>query len=145
MVSVEIIYDVDGLTDTLDDTQLKLYASELLARSGIKNGSINIIFVSNSSMTELNEKYKKGVGSTDVLTFNLSDSEEILEGEIYISPEKATEQAEEFKVSVDEELIRLATHGLLHLAGYLHNDDESYREMMQLTDTFVAEYFSKGV
>lgn len=93
-------------------------------------GYLNVIFVDNAKIAELNHKYVHKNQPTDVLAFDLSDQNKHgLEGEIYISLDRAVEQSKEYKVSFQQELIRLVTHGMLHLFGYRDDSPESKREM----------------
>ncbi len=145
MVTVEVINDAGDFDNPLDESDLASFASKLLAERDRKIGEINIVFIDDVRMIELNENYKKGEGLTDVLTFILSDDPaEFLDGEIYVSPLKAEQQATEYRVQLQEELLRLVVHGLLHISGMTHNTDEDYRDMMNVTDTLVSAYFGKG-
>jgi len=127
----------------LKQKQLQGYAENVLKSNGIKKYDINIVFINNEKMSELNEKYKKRKGTTDVLSFNLSDdTSEKVEGEVYISLERAEEQSLDCNVPYEEEIIRLVTHGLLHLAGRTHDSDEEYQSMMEDTEKYVNNFFS---
>lgn len=92
-------------------------------------GQVNLVFVNDARMRELNRQYRGKNRPTDVLSFNLDDptSNEAILGEIYISIPTAVRQASENRFSLTREIVRLACHGLLHLLGYDHErsaDDE---------------------
>lgn len=78
---------------------------------------ITVIFSDNETLRKLHKIYLNDDTETDVITFNLSEGEEV-EGEIYISVDLAGVQAGEYNVSLEAELARLIIHGLLHLKGY---------------------------
>ncbi len=84
--------------------------------------SIQLIFTTNAKIKELNSYYRKKDTATDVLSFNIDEMNEPdgTFGEIYISVPFAKKQAKSYKATLSEELIRLVTHGLLHLFGYDH-------------------------
>ena len=88
--------------------------------------SFNIIIVDNDYIWKLNKEYRKIDRPTDVITFALEDYEDIkyedfrLLGDIYISLDKAKEQAIEYGHSFKREICFLAVHGFLHLLGYDH-------------------------
>ena len=63
-------------------------------------------------------------------------------GDIYISVEKAVEQAKEYGHSVNRELSFLFVHGLLHLLGYDHMNEEDEKVMFDLQEKILKE---KGV
>ena len=89
-------------------------------------------------LAKLNDKWLKINSPTDVLAFDLRDGDNsILEGDIYISMDRVHKQAEEYGVTSETELLRLAAHGVLHLCGMDHNDDISLRRMSDRGDNYV--------
>ena len=144
MAEIEIIVSDEVIElFPLKQKQVHGYAENVLKSNGIKKYDINIVFINNEKMSELNEKYKKRKGTTDVLSFNLSDdTSEKVKGEVYISLERAKEQSMDYNVLYEEEIIRLVTHGLLHLAGRTHDSDEEYQSMMEDTEKYVNNFFS---
>jgi rRNA maturation RNase YbeY len=84
-------------------------------------------------------EYLNDPSKTDVMTFNLGDDE--IEGEIYISYDRAVEQAKENQVDIFNEITRLVIHGLLHLAGYDDNA-EADRAVMKKLENELVESFS---
>ena len=60
-------------------------------------------------------------------------------GEVYVSVDRAREQAERRRVAVDEELAALVAHGLLHLAGYDDDSDQARAEMERAASDLMAE------
>ena len=91
---------------------------------------LQINFVSAQQITLINEKYLNHKGSTDIITFNYSDNTFNLDGECYICIPVAEENARKFGVSLQNELLRLIIHGVLHLLGF---DDikKSNRQLMK--------------
>jgi probable rRNA maturation factor len=74
--------------------------------------------VESGEMAKLNEKFLDHVGPTDVITFDHGPAKPALHGEIFICPEIAVSQAKQFRTSWQEEIVRYAIHGLLHLQGH---------------------------
>lgn len=146
MAYIELISDMEDSGLSLPDSErVRRYAAYILEHKNINDYEVNIVFVDDDTMTRLNETYKHRVGTTDVLSFNLSDNpDEMLEGEIYISLPQAGKQAEDRILTAEEEIIRLITHGLLHLSGYTHNTKEDLSAMIDETERFVAEFFERG-
>jgi probable rRNA maturation factor len=101
--------------------------------------NINIVFVDNRYIRNLNKEYKGMDIPTDVLSFKLDESKN--SGEIYISGEyiKKSYKGEKFA----EEILRLIIHGTLHILGYDHidsldsNPDE---EMFKLQEKLLLKY-----
>ena len=130
----------------VESKKLEKYAGRILADNGIAEGEYNIVFIGDQYMAELNRLYKNRPGTTDVLTFNLgNDQPEGACGEIYISFDKAREQAKELDVPFGQEVVRLVTHGLLHLSGMVHDTDEKYTSMTEKTEKLVNNFFSSGI
>ncbi len=92
---------------------------------GKSNDRVNVVFVSNRYIHDLNKRYLKRDRPTDVLSFSLApltprpiDPSPL--GEIYVSRDQAQIQAREYGVAYRAELLRLVLHGLLHLCGLNH-------------------------
>ena len=107
----------------------------------LKDVNLTIILTDNSYIHSINRDYRKKDRPTDVISFSNRDNpfpeieghaEDL--GDIYISLEKAEEQASEFEVSLTDEVKRLVIHGLLHLLGYDHEKSEKAAKEMQLIE-----------
>ena len=102
---------------------------------------LSLLFISDREMTELNNQYRQKNQPTDVLAFAALENELVLPpselsqslslGDIVISLDTASRQAQERSHSLIEEVTWLATHGLLHLLGWDHPDDQSLHQMLQ--------------
>jgi probable rRNA maturation factor len=99
---------------------------------------VSVILVDDEYIHQLNYQYRAKDTSTDVLSFALNEGEEPeivdgpeenLLGDIVISLETARRQAEEFGHSLERELAYLSVHGMLHLLGYDHIEDQDRVEM----------------
>jgi len=102
--------------------------------------------VGKHKIKSLNREYLGRSGVTDVICFNLSeqdriDSEGPLLGDIYICLTRAREQAKELGLPLEEELIRLAAHGVLHLLGYDHENEKDARRMFKLQEEAVGKHY----
>lgn len=91
-----------------------------------RNGDceVSITFDGDDCLRDLNREYLGRDEPTDVIAFDLSHDEEVLIGDVYISVDRAAEQASEHGVALGEELLRLELHGILHLVGYDHAGDD---------------------
>ena len=84
-------------------------------------------------------RYRNAEGSTDVLSFRYATSE--LLGEIYVCPECVKENSEYFRVPFGEEMVRVCIHGILHLFGYDHEEDEDKAKVMfEKQEAYVQEF-----
>ncbi|SFV31741.1 rRNA maturation RNase YbeY [Thermoflavifilum thermophilum] len=87
------------------------------------------VFCRDAFLWELNQQYLQHDTYTDILTFDLTPFPgDPIEAEIYISVERVRENAQQFGVPFEDELIRVIFHGALHLCGYDdHKEADRYR------------------
>lgn len=93
---------------------------------------VSIIIVDNQKIHEINKQYRNIDRPTDVISFAAIDGEETLPeemGDIFISYEKIIEQAKEYEHSILREFAFLVTHGMYHLLGYDHMNQEDEKIM----------------
>lgn len=91
-----------------------------LESEGVREGEMSITFLEDEAIRAMNERWLRHDWVPDVLSFALHGTGEAPVGDIYVGVEQAARQAEEHGVSLDEELVRLAIHGTLHVLGYDH-------------------------
>ena len=110
---------------------------------------ISVTIVDNEYIHEINKNYRHKDAPTDVISFAFLDDnpdrellfhsgQMVVLGEIYISADKAREQAVSYGHSLDRELKFLFVHGLLHLLGYDHMKEEDEKVMFRLQDEILA-------
>lgn len=117
-------------------------AEQTFAQHNTPEASVNIILFDNPDIHEMNNQFLNHDYPTDVITFPLNDEHEsAIEGEIYIGAEIAALQAQEYGVSLHNELARLVTHGCLHLLGFDDATDELRQTMKQHEDAVLAILF----
>jgi len=92
----------------------------------LKTCEVSIIFVKKNEMKSLNERWKGGSGATDVLSFDY--------GEIYICPDVADKYRKDYGTTIVEEILFLFVHGLLHIAGFTHENEKKFAIMMKKTE-----------
>jgi probable rRNA maturation factor len=99
---------------------------------------LNLIFVNNKKIREINKIYRKKDKSTDVISFAFNESQktpnENLLGEIYISIDTAKKQAKELNHSLKKEIKFLFIHGLLHIYGYDHRTNKEENIMNKMAE-----------
>jgi rRNA maturation RNase YbeY len=112
--------------------------ASLLAEEGLETGSVNCILTDDGDLARLNERFRAKQGPTDVLAFpyELEQSGGAI-GDIYVSIDRAREQATRASESIERELCRLFVHGALHLAGYDHDTELADRVMREKQEQWV--------
>lgn len=101
--------------------------------------SVEIIIVDNLMIQNLNKTYRNIDKATDVLSFPNDDEQIKSLGDIFISIEKAYEQALDLNHSFDREIGFLAVHGYLHLKGYDHHQDSDEAIMVKLQEEILEK------
>ena len=104
--------------------------------------SLNIVFVDDATLQKMHLEYLNDPQKTDVITFDLSEGARI-EGEIYISSERAAEQAKEYGVPFAQEVLRLIIHGILHLKGFDDLEAQDRKIMKQEEERLVQKYWQE--
>jgi probable rRNA maturation factor len=107
---------------------------------GFKIVNLEIIFVDEMEIKRINKKYLKHNYSTDIITFNYSGTEKMIDSEFYISLDDAASNSSKFKVSLSEEIIRLVIHGVLHLMGYSDHTKGTKKVMKKLENQLFNKY-----
>jgi len=134
----EIIKDIDR--EVLELDILNDYVKYLVKKLELEKCEFNIIIVDNEKIHEINKEYRNVDRETDVISFAMEDNMDIeyedfrLLGDIYISIDKCYQQALEYGHSNVREICFLATHGVLHLLGYDHMEEDDEKEMFSLQD-----------
>lgn len=115
-----------------------------LKREKVRDAEINVVLLTDRKIHKMNRDFLSHDYATDCITFSLAENVEAkaVDGEIYISVDTARKQAKEFNVSLTNELMRLAVHGSLHLAGY-DDGTEAERSKMNELETRYITPFSK--
>lgn len=107
---------------------------------GYKIGALNYIFCSDDYLLEINRQYLQHDYYTDIITFDNSEDEGILEGDIYVSVDRVKENAQNLGISFDLELRRVLIHGLLHLVGFEDSTEDLKVEMRAKEDACLLQY-----
>lgn len=144
MNEVEIFNQTNREITELEQVQEVLaYA---IKKEKLSNVLFNVIIVDNSYIHELNKSYRNIDRETDVITFALEDETEMITpeerrvlGDIYISIDKAQQQANEYGHSLLRELSFLAVHGFYHLLGYDHMTEQEEVVMFQKQEEVLHE------
>lgn len=107
---------------------------------------LSCVIVDDEQIHQINNDYRHIDRATDVISFALEDSEQFYVddmprslGDIFISYDHALKQANEYEHSIRREMCFLFTHGLLHLLGYDHMNEEDAKEMFALQDEILGK------
>lgn len=99
---------------------------------------MNYIFCSDPFLAKLNIQYLGHPTYTDIITFDCSEDNNFIQGDIYISIDRVRENALKFKTDFPQELHRVIVHGALHLIGYSDKSRQGKNEMRKKEDAYLS-------
>lgn len=148
---MKVIVSMDHDPYSIDPSRVEGICVYALKMSGAPESSeISVSFIDDNEMAELNSRYRGKDGPTDVLSFecdNLDDGfpkdegrNEHLLGDIVIAPDVAKRQSVEYGNDLEAEIDLLCVHGVLHLQGYDHVQDEDAEEMEGLQSEILCKW-----
>jgi rRNA maturation RNase YbeY len=108
-------YETDFELD--NESQYEDWISRIIESEGFDEGEINYIFCDDEYLHKINVEYLNHDTLTDIISFDYTVGN-LIQGDIFVSIERVRENADDFKVSFDEELRRVLSHGVLHYCGY---------------------------
>ena len=138
MINLKLIYDIEETVD-LDNNWLNSICKNILNDQDQDTATISIILSNDEKLLQMKKQYFQQDVLTDVITFNLEENGDPLEGEIYISINRVLENAKKFKQDYIRELKRVIIHGFLHLLNYDDQTSEEKKEMTRLEDHYLSQ------
>lgn len=120
MALKDILFFVEDIDFKLKEkAKIRQWIVDTIKAEGFKRvGELSFILCSDAYLLEINKQYLNHDTYTDVVTFDSSEDDDVIAGDIFISVERITENAAKFKVDSRDELQRVIMHGVLHLCGY---------------------------
>ncbi len=128
---------LDGEPPPVAAESIKALVTEVLNDAGTGTAGVQVVFGDDEYLKDLKSRFLGQSVYTDVIAFNLNETNEPLEGEIYISPQRARENSRRYHQSYRRELLRLVVHGCLHLVGYEDDTPEQEAHMRVLEDHYL--------
>lgn len=130
--------NTDGYPDLIlkKKRELKNWISSVIEKEGFTAGEINIVFVSDDKLLEINKDFLNHDYFTDVISFDYSEGVSV-SGDIFISVERVLENSKQFNSSFSKELLRVMIHGILHFLKYNDKSHEEKAKMRKLEDEYL--------
>lgn len=141
MAIKDILFFNEDVEYSLKEKQkLRLWIADTIRTEGFKRiGELNYIFCSDSYLLEINKQYLNHDTFTDIVTFDSSEKEDTIAGDIFISVDRIQENAAKFAVSERDELHRVIIHGTLHLCGYYDKKKEDKERMTAKENEYLGK------
>ena len=119
---------------------LKLQIEQLFIKERVVLDSLSYVFCSDEYLLKINREFLNHDFYTDIITFDLSETQVGVIGEIYISLDRVKENAAGLGISFSEELLRVLFHGALHLCGYRDKKKAEIMEMRKKEEQYLRLY-----
>ena len=140
-MSIKIFYD-ELVFRLKRSGKAKKIVREIITKENRIAGDLSFIITNDERLKEINIEFLEHDYYTDVITFNYNEKD-IINGEIYISLDRIKENALNYNVSLEAELLRVLIHGVLHLVGYDDSNEEKRSEMRRMEDYWLDSLKSK--
>ncbi|WP_396187671.1 rRNA maturation RNase YbeY [Flavobacterium sp.] len=115
------------------------WISAIIESENFLEGEINYIFCNDDYLHAINLQYLNHDTLTDIISFDYTEGT-LISGDIFVSIERVLDNAQEFKVSFEDELKRVLAHGVLHYCGYKDKSKEDVFLMRQKEDEKISMF-----
>lgn len=126
--------EIEGQKKELKHWLLKVVESE-----GFILGDVLYFFLNDEQLLKVNMQFLNHDTYTDIITFDYDDGN-IVNGEIYISEDRIRDNSKQMDVLLQDEMLRVIVHGVLHLCGYKDKTDPDAAVMRQKEDDYISFY-----
>tara|TARA_Y100001970_G_scaffold293915_1_gene444575 strand:+ start:32035 stop:32478 length:444 start_codon:yes stop_codon:yes gene_type:complete len=137
VIDITVINDY-GDTISVNDLLIKKNLENLLKDQDVLEAKISVILSNKFLLNKLKKNYFNVDQFTDVITFNLEDENDPIDGEVYISIDDVLDNAKKYEQSFNLEFKRVLVHGALHLLGFEDNTKDKKSIMTQLENKYIA-------
>ena len=124
------LYNESGIEIPLTQSITEKVGNLVFDSEGVSLQSLEIVFVDEDKIVEINEMHLGRDYVTDIITYHYQDENEPVEGTVFCCAQRIFEQAKELETEPKQEFLRIYIHGLLHLCGY---NDTTTEEKLQMT------------
>jgi probable rRNA maturation factor len=116
---------------------VRKWITDTIVAEGYKLNELTYIFCTDEYLLQINRQYLDHDTYTDIITFDNSEEEGVIVGDIFISIERIRENAGKFNVTEAHELHRVLIHGALHLLGYKDKSPGDKKKMTLKEDFYL--------
>ena len=145
---LEMSIEIEGYDDLVNEEEIREYVQKVLEKEYESEAPVymSLLFTGNDEIQVINREYRDKDQPTDVISFAYHETEDFdigpydTLGDIVISLERVVEQAKEYNHSDKRELFYVLTHGILHLLGYDHIEEEDKKEMRAKEEEILGSF-----
>ena len=118
---IEFHYNTDFSLE--NEQKFTDWLSTVIDSEGGTLSQIDYVFCGDEEVLEMNKKYLDHDTYTDILTFDYTE-DKLIAGDIFISIDRVKDNAHEFNITFEEEILRVMAHGVLHLFGFKDKSED---------------------
>ena len=145
---LEMSLEIEGFDDLVNEEEIRGYVEKVLEKEYDSKAPVyvSLLFTGNDEIQVINREYRDKDQPTDVISFAYHEIEDFdigpydTLGDIAISLERVVEQAKEYNHSPKREFFYVLTHGILHLLGYDHIEEEERKEMRAKEEEILGSF-----
>ncbi|MBU3842613.1 MAG: rRNA maturation RNase YbeY [Candidatus Fusobacterium pullicola] len=145
---LDMSLEIEGFDDLVNEEEIRGYVEKVLEKEYDSKAPVyvSLLFTGNDEIQVINREYRDKDQPTDVISFAYHETEDFdigpydTLGDIVISLERVVEQAKEYNHSPKRELFYVLTHGVLHLLGYDHIEEEERKEMRAKEEEILGSF-----
>lgn len=145
---LEMSLEIEGFDDLVNEEEIRGYVEKVLEKEYDSKAPVyvSLLFTGNDEIQVINREYRDKDQPTDVISFAYHETEDFdigpydTLGDIVISLERVVEQAKEYNHSPKREIFYVLTHGILHLLGYDHIEEEERKEMRAKEEEILGSF-----
>ncbi len=134
-----ISYNSENTFKLDNEHQISSWIEEVITEENFKLGEINYIFCNDDYLHKLNVEFLQHDTLTDIISFDYTVGK-LIQGDIYVSTERVADNAKDFQVSFQEELLRVMVHGVLHYCGYKDKTDAEAHTMHEKENHYLQKF-----
>ena len=131
-MAITFNYETDFKLPNTENT-FKQWIEKIISSENKHLGEINYIFCDDDYLHQINVEYLNHDTLTDIITFDYTE-DNVLSSDIFISIERVSDNANDFGVTFETELLRVMAHGILHLCRYKDKTEEDSQQMRKKED-----------
>ncbi|MEI6264309.1 MAG: rRNA maturation RNase YbeY [Sphingobacteriia bacterium] len=125
-------------------TPLKAFIEKLIKKEGCLLSNIDYVFCSDEFLLKMNRDFLQHDYYTDIITFGLSEKNQPIEAEVYISIDRVKDNAKTLENNYQQEMLRVIFHGVLHLCGFKDKTKSEISTMRAKEDQYL-QLFAKSL
>jgi probable rRNA maturation factor len=139
-LSVRVFYDNTNFR-LKRSGKIRAFVSEIILAENRNCEKLAYIFTTDEDLKKINVQFLNHNYFTDVITFDYSE-DPVINGEVYMSIDRIRENARAYSVKIEDEILRVMFHGVLHLTGYNDISEVEKKVMRAREDYWLAKFRS---